>query len=141
MTEIVSSFLPVRAAAFQYIFLLCNESHYTTWIQDALDNNATLFGEDLGIKAKIVQAYRHQSTETHKEVRSKPPHFLIALIQRARPPLNVVPATGAVLPLDDGPYPGRGRWDLQDDVSAYRLVIPIIIVTRRLRWDWCLSSG
>lgn len=71
MTEKVSSFLPVKVAAFQYIFLLCNESHYTTWIRDALDNNAALFGEDLGIKAKIVQAYQHQSVEAHKEICSK----------------------------------------------------------------------
>ena len=71
MTEIVSSFLPVKAAAFEYIFLLCNESQYTTWIRNALDSNAALFGEDLGIKAKIVHAYQHQSRNVHKELCSK----------------------------------------------------------------------
>ncbi len=64
MTEIVSSFFPVRAANFQYVFLLCNESLYTTWIQEALDENAALFGEDLGIKAKIVQTSGFDPTRT-----------------------------------------------------------------------------
>ena len=72
MTEIVSSFFPVRIADFDYLFLLTNDRYCATQIKESLDEYTELFGEDISLKAKIVKAYQHQSIEAYNQICSKP---------------------------------------------------------------------
>jgi hypothetical protein len=71
MTEKVSAFWPVENRQFRYLFFIVNWSDYSNSITSSLERNLETFGEDLGIKGAVIQAYKAKKYETFQEVKEK----------------------------------------------------------------------
>ena len=72
MSEKVSSFVPIEIGDFRYLYLLVAWNDFITPIREELAKQVEPFGEALGLKGKIVQAFRSMSYKVFEEVSSKP---------------------------------------------------------------------
>jgi hypothetical protein len=71
MSEMVSSLYSVTLGGGHYIIIVVNESNYATKIQKLLLQQAQIFGEQAGVKAKIVRSYPRASERTFQQVKKK----------------------------------------------------------------------
>src|SRR5436190_11552181 len=71
MSEKVSSFVPIKIGDFRYLYLLVTWNDFVTPIREELEKQVEPFGEVLGLKGKVVQAFKTMSSRTFEEVRKK----------------------------------------------------------------------
>jgi len=71
MSEKVTSFVPIQLGTFRYIYLLVTWNDFITPIREELKKQADPFGEILGLKGTVVQAFRTMSSGTFQEVVGK----------------------------------------------------------------------
>jgi hypothetical protein len=72
MSERVSSFVPIEIGDFRYLYLLVTWNDFITPIREELAKQVEPFGEVLGLKGKVVQAFKSMSSKVFEEVSSKP---------------------------------------------------------------------
>ena len=71
MSQLVSSFEPVKLGKQDYLFFLVTWNEYETAVKEALKKNRDAFGADLGLKATVVQAYGKREYSAFGEVQNK----------------------------------------------------------------------
>ena len=71
MSERVTAFWPVQSGVFDYLFFVTNWNDYSSTISKSLEDNLEIFGSDLALKGKVIEAYSHAKWETFKEITDK----------------------------------------------------------------------
>lgn len=71
MSEKVSSFIPVKIGNYNYLFFLVTWNEFVTPIREELEKQVDPFGAVLGLKGKVVQAFRSMSGSTFCQVVDK----------------------------------------------------------------------
>ncbi len=71
MSEQVTAFWPVQSGVFDYLFFVTNLNDYSSTISRSLEDNLEIFGSDLALKGKVIEAYSRAKWETFKEITDK----------------------------------------------------------------------
>lgn len=71
MSEKVTAFWPVQVGRFKYLFFLISWNDYSNSITESLERNFEIFGRDLELKGKVIQAYQNAKGQTFEEVKRK----------------------------------------------------------------------
>lgn len=71
MSEKVSSFVNVSAGRFRYVFYFVTWNDFVTGIREELEKQLDPFGEALGERGSVVQAFKSMSGRTFEEVLAK----------------------------------------------------------------------
>ena len=71
MSEQVTSFIPVEAGEQRYLFFFVTWNDFVTPITEELQKHRESFGEALGLRGSVIQAYRSARGDTYQEVVQK----------------------------------------------------------------------
>ncbi len=72
MTEHVSTLAQLHLRGSNFLVIVANESGHSTEIQSKLDKNANLFGNEVGIAARLVRATSRAHINVSRELLEKP---------------------------------------------------------------------